>query len=380
MKDMSEPVYLDYAACTPVDPHVVEAMMEWMVDRPGSHYARNHIYGQAVAGRIEQARAQIARRIGATPQEIVFTASATEANNLAILGLAAHLEKTGKTHIVTHEIEHKSILGPVNFLAKKGFRVTVIPAGPEGYITAEDIEEALTPQTGLVSIQAVNNELGTVQPITRIAALLLGRDIFFHTDAAQALGKVNFSIAGANIMLASLSAQKCYGPRGIAALYVRKDIEEHMEPLLQGGSGEERLRPGSLPVALCAGFGAAADLAVYKEAETIRLEAMREIFLNRIGAEIPGASILGPQTQEKRVAGIISLCIPRISAATFAESLPQLAFGIRPHSHVIRAITKGGAAASETIRLSFGRFTNQEALNDATGRIIDMIKRGKNAK
>lgn len=377
MKDMNEPVYLDYAACTPVDPHVVEAMMEWMVDRPGSHYARNHIYGQAAAGRIEQAREQIARRIGAAPPEIVFTANATEANNMAILGLTAHLEKTGKTHIVTHEIEHKSVLGPVDFLAKKGFRVTVIPAGPEGYITAEDIEEALTPQTGLVSIQAVNNELGAVQPITRIAGLLQEREIFFHTDAAQALGKIAFSVAGTNIALASLSAQKCYGPRGIAALYVRKDIKEHMKPLLQGGSGEERLRPGSLPVALCAGFGAAADLAVHKEAEIIRLETLREAFLNRIGTEVPHVHILGPHMPEKRVPGIISLRIPRHSASTLAVSLPHLAFGIRPHSHIIKAVTGDNAAAEETIRISFGRFTTEDDMNRAAKSLISIMKNGK---
>ncbi len=372
---MDDSIYLDYAACTPVDPHVVEAMMEWMVDRPGSHYARHHIPGRAVADLIEQARMQIGQRIGAAPQEIVFTSSATEANNLAILGLASHLKKTGQTHIVTHEVEHKSVLGPVSWLQKNGFRVTVIPAGPEGYITADDIAEALTPQTGLVTIQAVNNELGTIQPVVQIAAMLQGKDIFFHTDAAQALGKINFSVDGTGIALASISAQKCYGPRGIAGLYVREDIREHLQPLFHGGGDDERLRPGSLPVALCAGFGAAADLAVYKEAEAVRLEDIRESFLNDLRTEIPDIIVHGPQAQEKRVPHIISLRFPHISASTLAVSLPKIAFGIRPHSHIIRAVTRDEQAAAETIRISFGRFTDKHDMMKAIDLIISSVKK-----
>lgn len=377
LKDINDPIYLDYAACTPVDPHVVEAMMEWMVDRPGSHYASHHVYGRAVAERLEQSRQQIAARIGAQAGEIIFTSSATESNNLAIIGLATHLKKTGKTHIISHAVEHRSVLAPLEFLQLQGFRVSIIPAGPEGYIIADDIAETLTPQTGLVSIQSVNNELGTVQPLRQIAAMLQGRNVFFHTDAAQALGKTDFTVNGTGVALASISAQKCYGPRGVAALYVRDGIGDYMQPLLQGGRDNERLRPGSLPVALCAGFGAAADLGVYKESEADRLDDMRESFLNVLREEIQDMIVHGTQTRERRVPHIISLRFPRVLASTLAVSLPGIAFGVRPHSHVIRAVTRDEQMARETIRISFGRFTTKEELNKVADLIISTIKKGK---
>lgn len=293
---------------------------------------------------------------------------------MAIIGIAAHLKKTGKIHIITHEAEHKSVLGPVSWLQKNGFRVTIIPAGPEGYITEDDIAEALTPQTGLVSIQAVNNELGTIQPAAAIAARLKDRDIFFHTDAAQALGKLDFSVRTPGMDMATISAQKSYGPRGIAALYIREDVKEHIEPLLHGGSDEENPRPGSLPIALCAGFGTAADLAVYKEAETIRFENMREQFLSQLKAGIPNIIVYGPEMNQKRVPNIISLRILHVSASNLARVLPDVAFGIRPNSHIIGAITRDDKAAQETIRISFGRFTSEKEITDAADFIIKTIK------
>lgn len=364
-------IYLDYAAATPVDPHVVDAMVQWMVDHPGSHYAPHHVFGRSVADRIEEARTQVARCIGANPNDIIFTSSATEANNLAILGLADHLKKTGKTHIITHAIEHRSVLGPIDFLKTKGFKVTKIPAQPDGILTLEDLNRALAPDTGLVSLQAVNNELGTIQPLAQAAEILKGKGIFLHTDAAQALSRTAFSVADIPVDLAIISAQKAYGPRGIAALYVRENVRQHLIPLMKdGGAGD--LRPGSLPVALCAGFGAACDLSIYSEAENARLENLRQAFLDQLRTNIPVIIVHGSKTQENRVPGIISLRIPGISSEMLVSRISDIAFGVAASSttqgqerfsHIISAITGDEEAVCETIRVSFGRFTRTKDLD-----------------
>lgn len=387
-KEIKEsPIYLDYAAATPVDPHVVDSMVQWMIDHPGSHYAPHHVFGRAVAGRIDEARAQVARCISARPEEIVFTSSATEANNLAILGLADHLKKTGKTHIVTYAIEHRSVLGPIDFLKTKGFKVTKILARPDGILALEDLNEAITPDTGIVSLQPVNNELGTIQPLAQAAETLKGKGIFLHTDAAQALSRTAFSVADIPVDLATISAQKAYGPRGIAALYVREDLRRHLMPLIKdGGAGD--LRPGSLPVALCAGFGAACDLVAYSEAENIRLENLRQEFLDQLKIKIPDIIVHGVLVPEKRVPGIISLRIPGISSEALASRIPDIAFGVAASSvaqgrerfsHIISAVTGDEEAVRETLRVSFGRFTRAKDLDRLALSIIDVYQNRKEA-
>lgn len=387
-KEIKEsPIYLDYAAATPVDPHVVDAMVQWMVDHPGSHYAPHHVFGRSVADRIEEARTQVARCIGANPNDIIFTSSATEANNLAILGLADHLRKSGKTHIITHALEHRSVLGPIDYLKTQGFKITIVPARTDGVLALEDLEKALSPDTGLISLQPVNNELGTVQPLRRVTKIIAGRGIFLHTDAAQSLSRTAFSVSATPVDLATISAQKTYGPRGIAALYVRENVRQHLVPLMKdGGAGD--LRPGSLPVALCAGFGAACDLAVYSEAENIRLENLRQAFLEQLRTNIPVIVVHGSETQENRVPSIISLHIPGISSETLVSRIPDIAFGVaasssiqgqKRFSHIISAVTGDEEVVRETIRISFGRFTRTKDLDRLALNIIDIYQNRQEA-
>lgn len=385
-KIIEEPrIYLDYAAATPVDPHVVDAMVQWMVDHPGSHYAPHHVFGRAVADRIDEARTQVGRRIGAKPGEIVFTSSATEANNLSILGLAEYLEKIGKTHIVTHAIEHPSVLGPINFLKTRGFRVTIIPARNDGILALSDLSEALSPDTGLVSLQAVNNELGTIQPLMQVSEVLRERNILLHTDAAQALSRTNFSVSDIPVDLATISAQKTYGPRGVAALFIRDSVRKNIVPLMKDG-GANDLRPGSLPVALCAGFGAACDLAAYSEAENLRLEGLRQGFLSFLKERIPEIIVHAHDVTSIRVPGIISLRILGVPSDILVKDMPDIAFGVASSSstqgrdrfsHIVSAVTRDDQAVRETIRISFGRFTKAKDLEKMAESIIGIQQKRK---
>lgn len=376
-----EGLYFDYAAATPVDPRVLSVMRQQMIEKSGSHYAPHHDFGRKVAERIEESREQVSRCIGAQPDEIVFTASASEANNIAILGLAEHLEKIGKTHIITHAIEHRSVLGPIEHLRQIGFRVTVIQARSEGILRFEDLERCLSDDTGLVSLQSVNNEIGTVQPLQQAASLLAEKDIILHTDAAQALDRTAFSVAKTNIDLATISSQKTYGPSGIAALYVRRGFRRCLNPILKDG-GDGNLRPGALSAFLCAGFGSACGLAGFSEAENLRLENLRQIFLGKIRTAIPDIIINGTEQTGSRVPGIISLRIPSISSELLVKRLPDIAFGVsfslssqerKNYSHVLRSLTGNDIASKETIRISFGRFTEKKEMETLAFRITDRL-------
>src|SRR5262249_25968917 len=261
VKRNSRCVYLDYAASTPLDKRVLEVMTSLLSrDVIGNAHAKHHPYGGAAAMAVQKAREQVADAVEATPEEIIFTSGATESNNLAIKGLAEHLNSSGRTHVITTVVEHKSVLEPVAHLKAAGFDVTTLLVKPCGMITADVIERALRSNTGLVCVQAVNNELGTVQPLAKISDVLAGRGILFQCDAAQALGKIPLSMRSLCIDFASLSAHKVYGPQGIGALYVSSGRAQLLAPLLAGGGQEQGLRSGTLPVALCAGFGAACSL------------------------------------------------------------------------------------------------------------------------
>lgn len=287
-------IYLDNAATTALDRRVLDSMYGIMAQgHSGNAHARHHVFGAAAHNTVEAARRQVAEAIGAhrkersgtaaTPPirelgEIVFTSGATEANNLAIKGVAAHLKSIGKTHLVTSAVEHASVLAPLKALAKEGFELTLLSVKPCGMIEAEMIERALRPDTGLVCVQAVNNEVGVIQPIEEIALMLSGRDVLFHCDAAQALGKIDFDVA-VGVDFASLSSHKVYGPQGVGALYVRAERKQLLAAVNHGGGQEYGLRSGTLPSALCAGFGRACTLI---EDDSRHLRGLRSAFLNRI--------------------------------------------------------------------------------------------------
>lgn len=376
MSDSLKPLYLDYAATTPLDPEVLDVILPWLKNGQANAHARHHAHGQEAAQVVEQARKQIARRIGAESAEVIFTSGATEANNLVLTGLVNHLKNSWKTHIVTSAVEHKSVLATLKSLEAKGFSLSILPVKPCGMIEADMIDKALTPKTGLVSVQAVNNETGTIQPLEEIAAMLKGRGILFHCDAAQALGKIDFDVRRAGADFASLSAHKIHGPQGIGALYIKADKRKTLDPLHHGGGQEDGLRSGTLPVALCAGFGAACELAVD---DRQRLQGLRKAFLKKLWALDP--VVYGHTDAAWNAPGILNIRFPGIDNETLVMALPGLSFGLgsacssagNRYSHVIKAITGSEKTAAESIRISFGRFTTGDELDDAANQIIAAV-------
>lgn len=370
-------IYLDNAATTALDRRVLDAMYGVMAQgHTGNAHARHHVYGAAAHNSVQAARLQVAQAIGADAGEIIFTSGATEANNLAIQGLAAHLKASGKTHLIASAVEHASVLEPLRALAKDGFELTTLGVKPCGMIEADMIERALRADTGLVCVQAVNNEVGVIQPIEEIAEMLAGRDVLFHCDAAQALGKTDFNV-GVGIDFASLSSHKVYGPQGIGALYVRADKRQLLAALNSGGGQEMGLRSGTLPTALCVGFGKACSLI---EDDSPHLRGLRWTFLNRISWLKP--IVYGHSYPDWNVPGILNIRFPGIETETLIMALPDLAFGIGAAcssggaklSHVVRATTGSDEAARESLRLSFGRFTTQQEIRRAADLIIDAVE------
>lgn len=370
-------IYLDNAATTAVDRRVLDAMYGVMAQgHIGNAHARHHVFGAAAHNSVEAARRQVADAIGAEAGEIVFTSGATEANNLAIKGIAAHLRSVGKTHIVTSAVEHASVLEPLRELESQGFQLTVLGVKPCGMIEADMIERALRPETGLVCVQAVNNEVGVIQPIEEISEMLKGRDILFHCDAAQALGKAKFDVSN-RVDFASLSSHKIYGPQGVGALYVRADKKHLIEPVNRGGGQESGLRSGTMPTALCVGFGKACTLL---EDDSQHLRGLRWTFLNRLSWLKP--TVYGHSHPEWNVPGILSIRFKGIETETLIMALPDLAFGVGAAcssggaklSHVVRATTGSEQAARESLRISFGRFTTQQEIRRAADLIIEAVE------
>jgi cysteine desulfurase len=255
------PIYLDLQATTPIDPRVLDSMLPFMTDQYGNPHSRTHAYGWEAEAAVETARAHVASLVGADPKDIVFTSGATESNNMSIKGVARfHKEK--KKHVITTQTEHKCVLDSCRKLSEEGFEVTYLPVQTDGIVRLEDLEAAIRPDTGLVSIMTVNNETGVIQPMKEIGALLRKhRGIYFHTDVAQGAGKIPIDVDEINADLMSISGHKIYGPKGVGAAYVRRRPRVRLEPIMTGGGQERGLRSGTLPTALVVGMGEAARIA-----------------------------------------------------------------------------------------------------------------------
>jgi cysteine desulfurase len=247
--------YLDLQATTPMDPRVLDAMLPWQLSEFGNPHSRTHHYGWDAEGAVEKAREQVARLINADPKEIVFTSGATESNNLAIKGVG-RFYGSAKKHVITTQTEHKCVLDSCRHLESEGFRITYLPVDKLGLVQMADLEQAMTPDTSLVSIMGVNNEIGVVQPLAEIGHLCRSRKVFFHTDAAQMAGKLPIDVDAMKIDLLSLSGHKIYGPKGVGALYVRRRPRVRVEAQMSGGGQERGLRSGTLATPLCVGLGA----------------------------------------------------------------------------------------------------------------------------
>jgi cysteine desulfurase len=376
-----QPIYLDYQATTPMDPRVLEAMMPYFTYKFGNPHSRSHSYGWEAEEGVEKARAQLAKLIGADEKEVIFTSGATESNNLAIRGVA-EFYKDRKNHIVTTVTEHKCVLDTCRHLEQQGFEVTYLPVQKNGLIDLEVLRAAVTDKTVVVSIMAVNNEIGVIQPLAEIGKICREKKAFFHTDAAQAAGKIPLDVEAMNIDLMSISGHKIYGPKGIGALYVRRKPRVRLVPLIVGGGQERGFRSGTLPTPLCVGLGEAAEIAMKEmDAESKRLAKLQARMLKGLNAKLTDIHVNGDLEHripgnlnigfafvegESLMMGIKGLSVSSGSACTSASLEP---------SYVLRALGVEEDMAHTSLRIGLGRFTTEQEVETAVDELVHHVNK-----
>ena len=376
----ARPIYLDYLATTPIAAEVKQAMLECLdVDAAyGNPASRTHVYGWQAEHKVEVAREQLAQLIGADMRELVFTSGATEANNLAIKGVFEALHFEG--HFITSAIEHKAVLDPANYLQKKGVAVSFVPASKEGIVTVEAIERAVRPDTKLISVMYVNNELGTINPIADIAAFAVSRGIAFHVDAAQAVGKVKIDLSSLPIDLMSISAHKFYGPKGIGALYIRRGVQPAPLAQVHGGGHERNFRSGTLATHQIAGMGAAAELArVGWDQDQAHHQILGQRLLEGL-LSIEGVVLNG--SVEYRLPQVANVSFQGVSGEALLAALAGIAVSsgsacnsatMKP-SHVLLGIGADRARADSALRFSVGRPTVEADVEKALAEVRSTIQ------
>lgn len=377
---MPAPIYLDYAATTPVDQRVIERMVAHMsVDADfGNPASRSHAYGWQAEESVEAARVQVAEAINADPREIIWTSGATESDNLALKGAAFG---SARRHIITSSIEHKAVLDCCGFLEQQGLEVTYLAPDAWGRTSVEQVREALREDTLMVSIMQVNNELGTVNELAPIGALCRSRGVLFHTDAAQSFGKLPIDVEALQVDLLSISAHKIYGPKGIGALYVRRANGLRLAPQMHGGGHEMGMRSGTLPAQQIVGLGTAAQLMVDNmDAERAHLSGLRERFLSHV-RQIPDTVV--HTHPEDHVPGIVNVGFAGVDGETLLLALPGLAVSsgsactsasVEP-SFVLRGIGVADELAHASLRFSFGRFTEPGDVDAAAQQLAATVSR-----
>ena len=369
---MKLPIYLDYAATTPVDPRVAEKMAECLTldGNFGNPASRSHLFGWKAEEAVENARRQVANTLGADPREIVWTSGATESDNLAIKGVARFYSKKGK-HIITSKIEHKAVLDPCRQLEREGFEVTYLEPDTDGIIAPYQVADALREDTILVSLMHVNNEIGTVTDIAAIGEITRAKGVLFHVDAAQSVGKLPIDLSEMKVDLMSVCAHKIYGPKGIGALYVRRKPRVRLEALIHGGGHERGMRSGTLPTHQIVGMGEAFRIATEEmAAEQARLETLRQRLWNAV-KDMEEVHING--STEQYVPGIINISFAFVEGESLLMSIKDLAVSsgsactsasLEP-SYVLRALGLNDELAHSSIRFSLGRFTTEEDVDYA---------------
>jgi cysteine desulfurase len=373
-----KPIYLDYSATTPVDPRVAEKMIPWLTEQFGNPASRSHGYGWEAEEAVENARVEVAKLVNADSKEIVWTSGATESDNLAIKG-AAHFYQTKGKHLVTMKTEHKAVLDTMRELEREGFEVTYLDPRPDGLLDLEVFKAALRPDTIVVSIMMVNNEIGVIQPIRQIGEITRAKGIIFHVDAAQATGKVAIDLEDLKVDLMSFSAHKTYGPKGIGALYVRRKPRVRLEAQMHGGGHEKGLRSGTLPTHQIVGMGEAfrlARLEMATENERIRMlrdkllkgfQDMEEIYVNGdLEHRVPhNLNVSFNYVEgESLIMGMKELAVSSGSACTSASLEP---------SYVLRALGRNDELAHSSIRFTLGRFTTEADIDFAVKLIKERI-------
>lgn len=373
------PVYLDYSATTPVDPRVAEKMIPYLCEKFGNPASRSHAYGWEAEKAVEEARAEVARYINADPREIVWTSGATEADNLAIKGVAHFYKDKGK-HLITVKTEHKAVLDSMRHLETEGFEVTYMDVEENGLLDLAKLEAAIRPDTTLVSVMAVNNEIGVIQDIAAIGEMCCRHGVLYHCDATQAVGKMDLDTEKLKIDLMSLSGHKVYGPKGIGALYVRRKPRVRIEPQIHGGGHERGMRSGTLPTHQIVGMGEAYRLARLEQAEEIkRIAALRDRLKDGIEKNIPEIVINGDM--EHRVCSNLNVSFNFIEGESLMMAVKDLAVSsgsactsasLEP-SYVLKSLGRSDELAHSSIRFTLGRFTTEEEIDFAVKLLTEKV-------
>jgi cysteine desulfurase len=374
------PIYMDYGATTPVDPRVVDAMIPWLREHFGNAASRSHAWGWEAEAAVEKARGQVADLIGADPREIVWTSGATESNNLAIKG-AAHFYKTRGKHLITVKTKHKAVLDPMRELERQGFEVTYLDVQEDGMLDLEVLKAAIRPDTILVSVMFVNNEIGVIQDIPAIGAMCRDKGIIFHVDAAQATGKVDIDVRKLPVDLMSLASHKTYGPKGIGALYVCRKPRVRIEAQMHGGGHERGMRSGTLPTHQIVGMGEAFRIAKAEMAEdNAKARALQQRLLDGL-KDIEQVFING--NLEHRVAQNLNISFNFVEGESLIMGIKGLAVSsgsactsasLEP-SYVLRALGRSDELAHSSLRMTIGRFTTQEEIDFAVSTIKQNVAR-----
>ena len=377
-------IYLDNQATTAIDPGVFQAMEPWFKDKFGNAASRNHAYGWEAEEAVEIAREAVAAIINALPKEIIFTSGATEANNLALQGAARFYQEQGQ-HIITIKTEHKAVLDVCGYLEKEGFDITCLPVGKDGILDVNKLADAIRPDTILVSVMHANNEIGVIQPIKEIGALCKSKEIIFHVDAAQSVGKIPVDVIEMNIDLLSISAHKFYGPKGVGALFIRRKYPRiQLKPIMFGGGHERGIRSGTLPVPNIVGLGKACEIATELMIdESRKIAALRDALLKGIRDENPNARVNG--SMERRLAGNLNMRFPGINNEAVIAAVPEIAISsgaacttstMEP-SHVLLALGLSKNEAYSSLRFGIGRFNTKEDIDIASESINRCMKKLK---
>ena len=374
-------IYLDYQATTPVDKRVVDKMLPYFGEIYGNPHSRNHSFGWEAEQAVEVARENVANIIGANPKEIIFTSGATESNNLAIKGLADFYGDK-KNHIITCVTEHKCVLESCRLLSERGFEVTYLQVNKDGLIDLKDLESKINDKTLLVSIMGVHNEIGVIQPLKEIGDICRKNSVFFHTDCAQAIGKIKINVDEMNIDLLSISGHKIYAPKGVGALYVRRKPRVRISAMMSGGGQERGMRSGTLSPALCVGLGEACRICADEiDEESKRITKLKNILLEGIRGECDDIFINGSETD--RVPGNINLSFAYVEGESLMMGIKNLAVSsgsactsasLEP-SYVLKALGVSEELAHTSLRIGIGRYTSEKDVRDAVKVIVNEVKR-----
>ena len=376
------PIYMDNHATSPMDPRVLEAMLPFFVEKFGNAASRNHAFGWEAEQAVENAREQIARLIGATAKEIIFTSGATESNNLAIKGIAEMYKERGN-HIITQVTEHKAVLDTCKRLEKYGYRVTYLPVKADGLIDLEDLRRAMDDKTILVSIMFANNEIGVVQPVAEIGKLCHEKGVIFHTDAVQAVGKIPVDVQAMNIDVLSLTAHKIYGPKGVGALYVRRrNPRVQISAQIDGGGHERGMRSGTLNVPSIVGLGKACEIAREEmAAEGERQKRLRDRLRQRLESELDYVEVNG--SWEHRLPGNLNMSFVYVEGESLLMGINDVAVSsgsactsatLEP-SYVLKALGLGDDVAHSSIRFGLGRFNTEAEVDYVADKVIGIVKK-----